>query len=104
MPVNMRLNQSDSLSVEDKEHKKPEYPTGLRIYLGPEELKKLMMDIPEVGKELDLVGKVKVVSVSEDDLKGGLESKSVTLQIVDMNLSRDKESDGELDVMKFYGE
>lgn len=101
MPIDMKLNVSDNTAAnQEPEFQKPEYPHGLRIYLEKEQLSRLnMSEDPEVGKELELVAKVKVVAVSQDELKGGGEHKNVTLQITDMNLFNKK-----ADADTFYGD
>lgn len=79
---------------EPKEHEmmeakmdQPQYPYGLQIRLGKEELEKLgMSELPELGTESMLHAKVKVTSVSESESLYG-EHKSLELQITDMALS-----------------
>lgn len=65
----------------------PEYPYGLELRLGNEELEKLgLFTLPEVGKELTLQAKVKVTSVSSNEHLDGKPYKGVCLQITDMGL------------------
>lgn len=65
----------------------PQYPYGLQIRLGKEELEKLgLSEMPELGSESILHAKVKVTSVSESESLYG-EHKSLELQITEMALS-----------------
>lgn len=75
----------------------PEYPHGLKLHLGSEELKKLhMLEAPEVGKCFKMMAKVEVVEV----MKEGEEYK-VSLQIKEMEL---KKEGRESEEKSFYGE
>lgn len=78
----------------------PEYPVGLRITLGEEEIKKLLMkEFPQVGEELQLNAEAKVIEVGEDTEKGDQERRRLVLQITSLGLYADKKSDSD----KFYG-
>lgn len=78
---------------------KPEYPCGLRISLGPNELKKLgFMSIPEVGKEVNLICKAEVVEVRK---KENDEGHHVELQIKEMEIKSEKKESTE---QLIYGE
>lgn len=69
----------------------PKYPYGLRITLGPEELKKLgLQELPEVDTIKKLIADVKVVEVASDE-KG---EHRVSLQIIEMSLNK-KEKEGD---------
>lgn len=75
---------------EEKESEK-EYPYCLRIYLGPEELKNLgINELPNLGVELDLLAKAKVVELRSDEKHGN----TMTIQITDMAVkSSEKKKD-----------
>ena len=80
--------QKDFCSPQPIAPQGPKYPYGLRITLGPTEIKKLnLQEMPEVDMLFKLAGKVKVVEVSSDE-KG---EHSLSLQIVDMDLGNDRE-------------
>lgn len=73
-----------------------EYPYGLRITLGSEELAKLgMTEMPAIDTELKLTALVCVVGVSQHDTAGGEPYRSVDLQIEQMALAPAKEEAGE---------
>lgn len=68
----------------------PEYPWGLCINLGPEELKKLgIEELPEVGAEIHIDAQAKVTSISEreDD------ERRVELQITAIHLNEGGEAE-----------
>jgi hypothetical protein len=60
----------------------PDYPYGLCLTLQKEELAKLgITDLPEVGDEMEMDIRVKVVGVRSSASEGNDASKSVDLQI-----------------------
>jgi hypothetical protein len=65
-----------------------EYPYGLQLNLGKDELAKLGMAMPTVGGELVLCAKVKVTSTREET--GSDPYRNVELQITDMALASPK--------------
>lgn len=63
----------------------PDYPWGLNINLGKEELDKLgMKDLPAVGDEMHIYAVCCVTRVSQSASKDGPDSKGVELQITHM--------------------
>ena len=65
----------------------PSYPWGLCINLDNDSLEKLGLEkMPAAGDELMLVARVEVTGVNVSDTIGGGESKSLSLQITDMDL------------------
>jgi hypothetical protein len=62
-----------------------EYPYGLKLYLDEACIKKLGMELPEMGKEFTLQAKVCVVSVSDNESLHG-RHRSMELQIEAMAL------------------
>lgn len=71
-----------------------EYPYGLRIRLGNEELAKLNMpELPAIDSEFKLTALVCVVSVTQSDSANGEPYRSVELQIEKMSLVSAKEED-----------
>ena len=73
-----------------------DYPYGLMISLGHEELAKLGIDdLPEVGAEMMIQCKVKVCSTVEHEDQNG-ERNHMSLQITDMAISGDKKSKAEV--------
>lgn len=71
-----------------------EYPYGLRISLGNEELKKLgIAELPAIDTEMKLTALVCVTSVSSSEYQSGEPHKHVELQIEQMTLVPAKEED-----------
>lgn len=67
-----------------------EYPYGLRLSLGQEELTKLGIEaLPAVGTEMRLVAMVKVVSASSSEYEGEGERRDMSMQITKMQLGGD---------------
>lgn len=65
----------------------PDYPYGLCLNLGGDELAKLgIKTLPAVGAEMEVTAKVKVTSVSSSESERGEGYKSVSLQITEMSL------------------
>lgn len=66
----------------------PEYPYGLRIHLGPKELKKvgIVNDAPKIGDILGLHAMVQVVGIDLDENNMGGKDMRVELQITEMAL------------------
>ena len=82
--------------------KREEYPYGLRIRLGEAEMKKLGMDdLPEVGDEIELDAKVKVVSTNASASESS-KNRSVELQITHMELGGEEEESAEDKAKKLY--
>lgn len=77
-----------------------EYPYGLGLSLDNDILAKLgIKDLPELGEVMTLVGKVEVVSLSENSSKDNEDHKNVGLQITDMELLPEKKA---VDLKKLY--
>lgn len=73
-----------------------EYPYGLRIRLGDEELAKLgMTELPAIDSEFKLTALVCVVEISQSDSANGEPYRSVELQIEQMSLYSAEEEAGE---------
>lgn len=68
--------------------KGPEYPYGLRIHLGPKELKKIGIvdSAPKIGQIMGLHAMVQVVGIDLDENNMGGKDMRVELQITDMSL------------------
>lgn len=65
----------------------PDFPWGLNINLGKDELDKLgITKLPEVGAEMKVYAVCCVTRVSQSASQGGNESKGVELQIVQMGV------------------
>ena len=84
----------------------PKYPHGLRISLGPEELKKLgIQSTPKVEEKYMMDAKVEVVEVTAEDEKGDESSYRVVLQIKELDLkSEDKKEESTSTTKVLYGE
>lgn len=64
----------------------PDYPYGLTINLGKDELKKLGIDdLPAVGDEFHIMAVAKVTRVHQSASEQGDDSRGVELQITDMS-------------------
>lgn len=65
-----------------------EYPYGLRINLGRDEIKRLgIKPLPKVGITVTLEAKCKVISVSQNERQGGSPDQRVELQITHMEIA-----------------
>lgn len=69
------------------EPREEEYPRGLRLHLGEEELAKLGLEKLAVGSEMMLEGCVKVTACEESQYEGGEMHRSCQLQLTKMALS-----------------
>lgn len=66
----------------------PDYPWGLALNLGKEELDKLgVKGLPEIGEEFQIVATAKVTRVSQSANASGDEHKGVELQIIEMGVT-----------------
>lgn len=93
--------KGDGPTGEYSEDGSPKYSPGLRISLGEEEIKRLLMNrMPPVGHEIEMKAMVKVVEVGEETQKGDMGRRRLVLQITSMGLYDDEKSDSD----KFYGE
>jgi hypothetical protein len=64
-----------------------DYPYGLSVRLGSEELKKLgISSLPQVGEQLELCATAYVKSASENQRDGGKKERSVELELRQMSL------------------
>lgn len=71
-----------------------EYPYGLRIRLGNEELTKLgITTLPAVGAEMKLVASVRVISTGQNEYQDGDVNRHVELQIEQMALDTNKSAE-----------
>ena len=71
-----------------------EYPYGLRIRLGNEELSKLgIKEMPAIDTEMKLTALVCVIGINQSDSANGEPYRSVELQIEKMSLVSAKEED-----------
>lgn len=93
--VNMERTEAEKKAAEERweaeAERGPDYPYGLSICLGADEMEKLgIKDLPAIGDQMSLTATVKVTSVSSYDSEGGGSSKSVSLQITEMALDDGK--------------
>lgn len=71
----------------------PDYPWGLCLNLGREELEKLgVKNLPAIGAEVKIQAVAKVVRVSQSASERGDESKGVELQITELGLDLPKDA------------
>ena len=91
---NTRKTEDEKNEIETAIDNQDGYPWGTRINLESDTLDKLgIKKLPGVGDEMMIEAKVRVISVRESD-----NSKSVELQITDMDLENDGDEvdEGEL--------
>jgi hypothetical protein len=86
MKLTAKEQEKSSPVVEATKDDGPRYPYGLELHLDHEAMNKLDMKLPKVGKELMLVAKVSVTSVSSYENVGQDSRSSVSLQITSMCL------------------
>ncbi|TDY26300.1 hypothetical protein B0G81_6810 [Paraburkholderia sp. BL6665CI2N2] len=103
--VSMERTEAEKKAAEDRWKEQadegPDYPYGLCISLGSDELAKLgIKDLPSIGAEMSLTATVKVTSVSSSESERGDGYKSVSLQITQMALDDGK---GPSAAEKLYG-
>jgi hypothetical protein len=89
----MKLSKSDqkkdnAIFSPSSSMDKPKYPYGLEISLDEAALKKLGIDLPEVGAEMALEAVVEVSSTSQSESAAGGKNRSLRLQITEMCLSK----------------
>lgn len=82
-----------------------DYPYGLSMHLGHEELTKLGLDkLPRVGDKLHLRAHAHVTSVSENHRDGGKSERRIELQLRKMEVAAEKKaSEGEIHEGKLTG-
>ncbi|MFM0151444.1 capsid staple protein [Paraburkholderia sediminicola] len=103
--VNMERTAAEKKAAEERwtveSETGPDYPYGLCISLGGDEMEKLgIKELPDIGTELNLTAVVKVTSISKSESEKGPGYKSVSLQIVEMALDDDN---GPSAADKLYG-
>jgi hypothetical protein len=95
--VDMRLSEEEKkdFSTPRQGPEAPKFPFGLRLRLGPDELKKLgFLSAPKVDDKLLLLGKSMVIEVAkrtEDEMKLGELDFSVELQITELSVKGEEE-------------
>ena len=111
--VSMERTAKEKKAAEDRWKAEPspgpDYPWGLQINLGKEELAKLGIDdLPEVGDEFHIYAVCKVTSVNQSVSEGGDDSKGVGLQITAMGAMHEDDAEEQGDAFskaakKLYG-
>lgn len=90
--INMKSKPGEKSAEVAGEYKEPEYPYGLCIRLGKEELKKLgITQPPAVGSKMTVTAAVFVKSTSAYEYEGQDKEMSVELQITDMEIGESKD-------------
>lgn len=89
---------------ERKERSKPspmdgeDYPYGLRVHLGHDELQKLGIDtLPKAGSKVHLRAHAHVASVEDRQRDGGKPERSMSLELRHMSLGDEGPAEGEVD-------
>ena len=88
--VSMQMTADEAkeyTSCEAKPGDGPKYPYGLCLYLNDATLKKLGLELPNVGTELTLTAKVVVISVGMNQQQDGDKEERAEMQITDMELA-----------------
>src|SRR4051812_346583 len=94
--MKMTSAEKEASSPEVAMPKQDPYPYGLRITLDKDAIKKLGIDLPEVGETLELHALAKVTDCHASQSEGG-EYASCSLQITDLEVA------GETDLGKIAG-
>lgn len=85
--VNMKSKPETEEMAGAIEADEPRYPYGLCLHLGNAEIEKLQLtEVPDVGTEVMIMAKAFVKSTSAYDTQGDGKSRSVELQITDLEL------------------
>lgn len=72
----------------------PDYPYGLSLCLGKDELEKLgITDLPDVGDEMHIYAVAKVTNVHQSASESGDDSRGITLQICQMGTMEADDAD-----------
>jgi hypothetical protein len=88
--VSMQMTAAEAkeyTSCEPKPGDAPKYPYGLCLYLNDATLKKLGIELPEVGTVLTLSAKVVVTSVGMNQQQDGDKEERAEMQITEMELA-----------------
>ena len=86
------------------ESDEPQYPYGLCISLGKEELEKLgITALPKVGGQMMITAKAFVKSTSAYDTQGQGQDMRVELQITDMDVGQTEDAQNDNRASKLYG-
>lgn len=90
--VNMKSKiESPEVATDYEEGDEPQYPYGLCLHLGNDELEKLQItEVPDVGIEVMIMAKAFVKSTSAYDTQRDGKSRSAELQITDLELAPPK--------------
>lgn len=92
--ANMKQAREKSEPMEVAEYDRPEYPYGLCLHLGKDELEKLgVTELPDVGTPVMISAKAFVKSTSAYDTQNDGKSMSAELQITDMELMPGEKKD-----------
>lgn len=100
--IDLKLDATEAKSTGmdccEGDENQPKYPYGTVLYLDEIVMKKLGMEkLPEVGSEMTLTAKVKVVGVSERERLGGEKCQNADLQITEMELGAPQATRTDLD-------
>ena len=103
--INMKSKPEMEEMPGEMEGDAPEYPSGLCLHLGTDELEKLnITTLPEVGSTMMLHANVYVKSTSSYGTQGGGKDIKVDLQITDMEiLPAEGKSDNTTMAAMLYG-
>jgi len=102
--VNMKSANNHKESTLGSQIEREEYPYGLSINLGNEQMEKLGINaLPKVGSEMMITAKCVVNHASSNQHEGNKEELSFTMQITDMSIGQTSDAQNEGRAAKLYG-
>lgn len=94
--VSMKIQKDNSPKIEmmGEQQSVPQYPYGLCITLEDDALQKLgLSKLPVVGSKINIQAVCEVNAVSQYDNKDGSKRRSISLQITDMEMVKEKKAE-----------
>lgn len=86
--IDMKQSPSEKKAEEVGMDERPDYPYGLSLHLGKEQLEKLGIEgLPETGTPMLVMARVFVEQAGEHTTNGEQTERHITLQITEMSLS-----------------
>lgn len=94
--IDMKVTESEKKdNAEVSALESSSYPYGLRIYLSPDDVKKLGLKDPQVGQKLVLEANCEILSVNAEIVKGDEKELSVSLQLKEMSFESEEKEKAE---------
>lgn len=98
----MKMSKAEAKSEVSPSMDAPEYPYGLCLRLGKDEIAKLGIKVPSIGDKFSISASAVVKSMSASSGEGG-DYASIELQITDMDLDEDAETKTNKTAKKLFG-